>query len=222
MKNEYPDLENTVQQYVLGKLSESQAEEFEAYYLSNPGIIEMVEITQNIQIGLENSRESESRVRHTASGSEESFMQRLMGWVSVPMPAYATLALAVLLSPLILKGINQSENTGEMTLLNFSTELTRGAAPTASIDLSSVTGTAGILVKLKQLSHPQYQLKMLLDDGTTVVWSSEPFTVSALRDRLVLVPNNVPRDKLTIEIIGLNSNGTEQAVEFCHYSEACR
>ena len=222
MKNEYPDLENTIQQYVLGKLSESQAEEFEAYYISNPDIIEMVEITQNIQIGLENSKQSTSRVSQTDSGTDESLMQRLMGWISVPMPAYATLALAVLLSPLIFIGINQSENTAELTLLNFSTEQTRGAAPTAIIDLSNVTGPAGILVKLKRLSHPQYKLKMLVDDAPTAIWSSKPFTVGALRDRLVLVPTKVPRSKLTIEVIGLNSDGTEQAVEFCHYSEVCR
>ncbi len=219
MKNQYPDLENTVQQYVLGQLSESQAEEFEAYYLSNPDIIEMVEITQNIQIGLDNSSQAE---RYTESSSKQPFMQRLIGWISVPMPAYATLALAVLLSPLIFKGITQPENTAEMTLLNFSTEQTRGAIPTATIDLSNITGPAGILVKLKRLSHPQYQLKMLVDEGSSVVWKSEPFTVGALRDRLIPVPNEVPRNKLTIEVVGLNSDGTEQAIEFCHYSEVCR
>jgi len=222
MKTEYPDLETTVQQYVLGQLSESEAEQFEAYYLSKPDIIEMVEIAQNIQIGIENSVTLKPRQTAAVTASNDSILQRLFGWVSVPMPVYATMALVLLMSPLLINGFNPAENSPEMTLLSFSTEQTRGAEQAVSVDLAGVAGSAGILVKLKRFSHPQYQLKLLSSDSANVAWTSEPFTVSALRDRLVVLPSEVPRAKFTINVFGLDSNGTSVPVEFCHYSEACR
>lgn len=218
MNTLYNDLEKTVQRYVLGKLSESEAIEFEEYYLSNPDIIEMVETAQNMNLGLAH----EPAAMHAEiANSQNSFLQKLFGWLSVPIPAYAVLAAAAVFTPLAVNNLGFDKPSEQIALANFSTATTRGIKQTG-INLAGAAGTFALMIKLKQIDYPYYKLKIYRPAEAKPVWVSNQFQVSALRDQLIVIPDQAKINNATVEVVGVDSEFNEAVVEFCHYSEVCR
>lgn len=231
LKQKFEDSQLAAQQYVLGQMSESDAQAFEAYFLSEPDIQDLVEVTQELHLGLKESsamaNESAVSESDTRVETRNSVFGRLTGWLSVPVPAFAVLALAVLCSPLILNGISSNNSldanlVSNVELINFNTTATRSSqAGRPTINLSGISGSAALLIKVKSVKHKEYRLKLLLSEASEPAWVSEPFQVSALRDHLVTIPKLNVQDDLSIEVTGINPDSSETSVVFCHYSEVC-
>ena len=222
MNNPYPDLETTVQNYVLNRLSTKEAEEFEEYYLSNPEIIAMVETVQNIQIGLQNAKQA---LKHetviSSSGVNRGWWRTIVAWISVPVPAYLTVGAVMLAAPLAYNSRQQTSSLEQLALVNFSTDVTRSSSAPLEFDLSTVQGTPAVFVKVKRVEHQHYVLKVNASGSGHTIWSSKPFAVSSLRDKLVVLPTTAKQDNVTIKLFGIEQDGIETLVEFCHYSEVC-
>ena len=220
MKDDIKDIEITVQRYVLGQLSDSESDSFEEYFLPKPELVEMVETVQKMHLGLEAADRSVPRV---AIEKVKAFsIQRLIDWLSVPVPAFAVLLVALVATPLAFQSFNPQDRSNEIVMVNFSTDVTRGVEPVRLVDLSNVKGDSALMVKLKSVQYPHYRLKLIPISGEEPLWVSEPFQVSALRDHLVVVPKGVGVSKAKIEVVGIDDNTKEIKVEFCHYSEVCR
>ncbi len=220
MSDFYSDIEKTVQEYVLGKLSLSDAEEFEAYFLANPEIIEMVEVAQEVHLGLVtlNKRTSLERVE---ARSGKSIVTKLVALFSAPVPAYATaLALMVVIMGSQLFENSQDELISEIHLARFSTEATRSSSKKLMIDFSKHNKSVGIFIKVARVDYRHYVLRLTGNDDA--VWQSKPFEMSALKDALILVPQGVVKGSQSVEVIGVSGAGQETSVEFCNYNERCR
>jgi hypothetical protein len=221
MNNPFTDIETSVRNYVLGKMTDDETDQFEEYYLSNPDIIEMVEITQNIHIGLQNAELSQA-AEPNVNPVPNKWLRTLINWVSIPMPAYAAVALAIVAGPLAMNSFYTSSNIDTMNVANFATVATRGAKAPIEIDLSELNQPTGVFVKVRQVDYQYYILKLTAADSAQVNWVSEPFEVSSLRDKLLVIPDSVERSNVAISVYGIEREGIETPVEFCHYSEVCK
>lgn len=227
MHEQYPDLEATVQRYVLGLLPADEAEQFEAWYLARPEIIEMIETVQNINIGMQSAKLVPSVGadfnRPKAPVTKDSLLQRLSRWLSVPVPAYASLALIALAAPFLINNSGeQLRSQQNLNLVGFSTAQLRGSAASLELDLSSDIAPAALLLKVKSVDYQYYQVQISSLDDSESVWNSQPFEVSALRDHLLLLPDSILTGRKNVEMFGLAPTGEKNSVEFCHYSETCR
>jgi len=225
MSSKYPDIQTTVQQYVLGKLSEIESDEFEAYFLSQPDIIEMVELEQTFQAGLQAS-ESHAQIGEEPSSTAvhtTSWLSKLGQLVSIPIPAYAVAALAAIsfLSFNPLETQNQTSSL-DFELARFSTAVKRGEESQVSINFSEYDNAVGLFIKLQEVTHRDYKVTLVSTDSGEISWESEPFQVSSLKDQLVVIPNGVVTGDQIIEVAGINSGGENENVRFCNYSEPCR
>jgi len=220
MKLNLEDLESTVQSYVLGTLSESHAQEFEAYFLSRPDVIEMIEHAQQIHLGLEAQFGGEE-AKTAVVVQSKPLMQRLLGYLTVPVPAFAVILMAAFLSPLAINSFDSKPLGGDIEIVNFSTLTTRSAIRMPALDLSNVQGNAALMVKVKSVKHQYYKVKLTAAGSSVPLWTSEAFEVSSLRDHLVLLPEYVLLADLTVDVVGINADLSETSVEFCHYSEVC-
>lgn len=220
MSGSYPDIEKTVQAYVLNKLSDQEAEDFEAYFLGDADIVEMVETAQRMHIGLKSS-DTRSQARSNETHSKNGFLGILFEMISVPVPAYvmaASLMIAIVVLPIFYNSGGGAQP--ELQLARFSSEATRSGSKKVMIDFSNQTSTIGIFVKVAQVDYRDYRLRLR---GTNDdIWQSEPFQMSALKDALVLVPQGVVNGSQIVEVIGISQEGHETEVEFCNYNERCR
>jgi len=231
LKQKFKDSQLAAQRYVLGQMSEADAQEFEAYFLSKPDILELIEVTQELHLGLKESNAMASQSVSSESDSKNKMRNSVFGqltrWLSIPVPAFAVLALVALFSPLVLNGISSSNSldTGlvsDVELVNFSTTTTRSSqANNPTINLSGISGNAALMIKVKSVKHKEYRLKLISVEASKPVWTSKPFQVSALRDHLVTIPKLNVQDDLSIEVTGINADSSETPVVFCHYSEVC-
>ena len=223
LNKNFMDTESAIQRYIVGRMSNSEAEDFEAYFLANPELVEQVEIAQSISIGLANRPENIVSTDTASNKRDGTLFDKMVGWLTIPVPAFAVLALAAILSPLAFNGMStvspgQDQN---IELLSFSTAATRSAKQQSVIDLSGVEGQAALMVKVKSIKHPNYKLKLVRDKDAETAWTSEAFQVGALRDHLVLLPSSLKGQKYRMEVVGVAPDLTESQVEFCHYSEVC-
>lgn len=226
IKQRYTDPQVDARRYVFGQMSEDEAQAFEAYFLAKPDVLDIVEATQEMHFGLIANEQMQAETETTNSAEvqpSESAIAKLLGWLAVPVPAFAVLAMAAVLSPFALNGLSSNTQLdNEIVLMNFSTMATRSTDKRhAEIDLSQANGQSAVLVKVKSVEHKDYKLKLVSIDALKPVWVSELFQMSALRDALVTIPKlkNVGISKL--ELVGINPDQTETAVRFCHYSESC-
>jgi len=112
-------------------------------------------------------------------------------------------------------------NSEPIELVGFSTLATRGAQLQSDIDLSQVNGRAAVMIKLKEVQYQFYVLTVSSLDGQHI-WQSDNFQVSALKDKLILLPNTLDESAIKIQVSGLEKDSSKTAVKFCHYSEVCR
>ena len=67
------NIETWIKRYVFNQLDESQVEEFESYYLSQPDVIEKIDAAQKIKMGLEDLEKTASATSlFTQAESEKS------------------------------------------------------------------------------------------------------------------------------------------------------
>ena len=223
MKQPYTDIESTVKRYVLGQMSETEADDFESYYFDNPEVTELIEATQNIHAGLKSSEtinESHSNLNPVDQGS---VFGKLAGVMNFSVPAYAVVAL--LAGSLLVPNFQANKSTGpsysDISLVHFSTASQRGASERAQLDLRDVSGQAAVLIKLKSVDF-QYHVARLSDSTTgEVVWTSEPFEVGALSEKLLLLPRLDGTELVSFKIFSFRDGEASKAVSFCHFSEVC-
>ena len=224
------NLDTIIQNYVHGRLNDVEASEFEEYFLSNPNVIEQVETTQSLHMGLLEAEKTafqqtadSIKVSNTSTiKSTDSFYQKLLNLVSIPVPAFAVIAMAAILLPMALENFNNQNQTSEVSLINFSTQATRSSDQGITIDLSNSNNSSAILIKLKKVDYPFYKLKLINTNSNKSAWESQEFQVSALRDKLVTLPNLSSLGKVNVEVYGIDNDSQETKVDFCHYNETCR
>lgn len=216
MKYPYTDLESTIQQYVLGRMSEAEVEDFEDYYFDKPEIIEMIETMQNIHAGFQSAVLANDEERYS---NENSIFDKFVNLVNTPVPAYAF--MAVLASMLLIPNLLGERNVTEPTLVHFGTTAMRSSTSTAHVDLSQVSGPAVVIIKLPSVAHEYHALKLIDGDTGKLAWTSDRFQVGSLNESLVFLPESLQRKRFELRIIGIRKGDTDQEVSFCHYSETC-
>lgn len=239
MKLENLDIESLVQNYVLGRMSDAEVDEFEEYFLSNSEVIEMIEISRVIHVnaqypvssaslanddmnneGVTSSRPVDPSQVRSKNGSNGGLIERIKGWITIPVPAGALAASCVLalgLSTLL------SEPSGpeDVLIASFSTQATRSHSSGAAIDLSNPSGTSALFIKLKSADYALYRVKIIDANTNVEKWVSNDFSVSSLRDKFIPLPQHAAIDNANVSVFGLSDSGEELSVMFCHYSEVC-
>lgn len=233
MNTKYNNIDTVIQDYVLGRLNDAKATEFEEFFLSNHEVAEQVESAQLMHAGLQelekrsrqssiNYSKAEAKNRqNTILKSEKSLFEKLLGLLTIPVPAFAMIAMVAVLSPMALQSLNGDNSNSNISLVNFSTQTTRSTNEVISIDLSNRNGDSALLIKLKSVEFPNFKLKLIPIGELNPVWESEPFKPSALRDKLVTLPSG-SLGKVQVEVVGIDDTLNETIVEFCHYSENCK
>ncbi len=229
MTSEYPNLEETIQAYVLGKLPLDQKDAFEEYFLAKPEIIEQIEIAQKINILADlESNEAYENMKTDMSYSntnQDQILDKLIGWLTVPIPAFATVAAIALLTPML---ANQfaSREAGQIELAAFSSATTRGESESISnqfditLDLSTLNKNAAIMIKVTPDVKQAYRLE--IHDSSALIWTSPSFSVkSGTRDQIILLPDSVRIPDARLRLLGKEQDESLNAVKFCHYSEVC-
>lgn len=223
MKTRNKDLESTVKDYVLGRLSETEAEEFETYFLARPEIIALVEEVQSEHIGSAESHPS----KVDAGNASSTVWNSIRSWLTVPASAVAAIALALVAVPLAINFQAGSNNLDNVYVAAFSTATTRGfnqnePASSRKIDLSNEQGITGLFIKVKPDVRERYQLNVFAEGVESPVWISEPFQVSSgLRDYFVILPKEAALADARVQLVAVDRNQQTTPVEFCHYSEVC-
>lgn len=229
MNTKYNNIDTVIQNYVRGRLNDADATEFEEFFLSNPEIAEQIETAQLMRAGfieieksgLQNSISNNKAESKNSQKCEKSLLEKFLGLVSIPVPAFAMIAMTAILLPMALQGLNGNTTNTNISLVNFSTQTTRSTSDPITINLSDRNENSALLIKLKSVAFPNYKLKLIPIDEVNAVWESEPFKPSPLRDKLVALPNR-EFGRVTVEVVGIDDTLNETIVEFCHYSESCK
>jgi len=224
------NIETWIKRYVLDQLDESQAEEFENYYLARPDVIEKIAAAQKIKLGLE-VLESDSEANSTcidnvvtARSREHSLLARILGWMTVPVPSYAMLAALAILGPLALNNtaFNQVASDSDIQLVRLDAPSVRSFETTKGVNLSVVGKQTAVVVRVKGVDYPKYKLSINATGSESSLWSSDFFAfASGARDHLILIPPHAAIDSANVQLFGVNEQGQEIEVSFCNYTEAC-
>lgn len=230
MDRKYID-ENEIEiRYLRNQLTPQELEEFEVCLMENEDLLERLEIQQALHETLQSNSlpENSSDSRNSKSLDESSEViskltpiQKLIRWISLPIPAYAVLLSLVGTASLVFVQRAGTENTEPLELVGFSTIATRGSKLQTELDLSKVNGRAAVMIKLKEVKYQYYVLDVLSEDHQRI-WQSDLFKVGTLKDSLVLLPSRISKNIVKIKVLGVDKAGKENEVEFCHYSENCR
>ena len=220
MNGSYPDIEKTVQEYVLGKLSTEEAEGFEAFFLSDLEIVDMVETAQSMHLALNSFSRNDHLSDGVEDGVKKSVLTKLLEFISIPVPAYsmAALLLAVTIAPQLLS-YSERAVAPELQIVRFSSEATRSISNTLTIDFTNRKEAVGIFIKVARVDYRDYVLR--LNGPNDAIWLSKPFQMSTLKDALVVVPNGVVDGPQSVELFGVSPTGQQVPVEFCNYNERC-
>ncbi len=222
MSDHYPDIEKTVQDYVLGKLSDKDSDEFEAYFLGQPDIVEMLATAQRMHVGMSSIELNNSELKRQYVRSYGGLF-KIKKFISMPIPAYAVAAIVATVIAGQL-GFNRADQSVpfDFELARFSTEAKRGVAKKITLNFSEFDKSIGLFIKLKEVSYPNYKVRLVSSESGDRSWESELFQVSSLRDKLVLIPSHVATGSQIISVFGVANDGTETPEVFCNYSEVCR
>ena len=240
MKADNLDIESLVQNYVLGRMTDTEINEFEEYFLSKPEIIEMLEIAQTIcmseavpdvnlntdALGQVNERAlsqaylTDDSARTPTTG-DVSLLERIKHWIAIPVPAGALAACFIFSIALSFLPSEKAVGPENMLIASFSTQLTRSSASNATIDLRNPNGDSALFIKLKRVDYANYRLKILDDATKKEEWVSKLFSVSSLRDKFIALPKHAAIGNARVLVYGVSESGEEFNVSFCHYSEVC-
>ena len=231
MKITTENLQQHIQQYVLGQLSEDQANEFEEYFLCRPEVAEQVEIAQSLSIGLATIDTAEPAVpmgfasaartaENTKPGSSVgSFLQKVFVG---PAPSFAMAALLVLMAPMAFKSALVSEAPINAELVRFDANPVRSALNSNAVDLSTDGNYAAIMLRVPEVIYPQYRVRVLNAESGDALWQSDDFSFkSGSRDHLLLVPPKAARAGVELTLMGVTPEGKEVSVDYCGYTDAC-
>jgi hypothetical protein len=225
------NLQRHIQQYVLGQLSEDQANEFEEYFLCRPDVAEQVEIAQSLNIGLATIDTAEQAVPMGFAASVSttdntqpdssvwSFLQKVFVG---PAPSLAMAALLVLMAPMAFKSVLVSETPVNAELVRFDVNPVRSALNSNAVDLSAGGDYAAIMLRVPEVIYPQYRARVLNAKSGDTLWQSDDFSFkSGSRDHLLLVPPKAARADVTLTLTGVTPEGKEVSVDYCGYTDAC-
>ena len=215
-------IESLVKRYVLGQLSDNETEEFEAYFLSRPEIIAMVEDVQRIHAGLEYNELSSEQPAGEASPSEGT-ISRWFSIFSGPVPAMAMLVLVAVMAPLAMQGLSGGGNQAlDAQLVRLDSSNVRSSGSTGTYDLNAGGKHAAVIVRVKEVEYPEYLLRVNSPESNSELWESEKFSfASGARDYLVLVPPQAAIQNVDVQLLGIKEDAQQVEVDFCSYTEAC-
>ena len=231
MKITTENLQQYIQQYVLGQLSEDQASEFEEYFLCRPEVAEQVDIAQSLSIGLATLDAAQhavpmgimSNLSTTDHPRPDSSVWAFLQKVFVgPAPSLAMAVLLVLMAPMAFKSVLVSETPINAELVRFDVNPVRSALNGNAVDLSTDGDYAAIMLRVPEVIYPQYRVRVLNAESGDALWQSEDFSFnSGSRDHLLLVPPKAARAGVALALMGVTPEGKEVSVEYCGYTDAC-
>lgn len=219
------DIESNIQKYVRNELSNDEIVQFEDYFVDKPAVLEKIEIAREMLFGLNASNEQvllETLKQPDGSRGPSNItglVSRFLGWLSLPTPAYAS-ALACL-GTAFLFSIFQTPTPNHPTLIGFSTEQTRNASESVIIDLNNESRYRSIFIKSPKVEYRSYLLSVIDSKSGELAWQSASFSFSALRDRMIFLPDELKLSNAKIELLAEIPNKAPVSVPFCHYSEVC-
>ena len=222
MSTTHNDIETMVRDYVLGRLSDEEAEEFEAYFLGHADLVKMVSDFQTMQIaisGVEESRQAEL-VKVSSSSTSSTLLSRLKGVFTVPVPAYSVAALMAASFIGSQQVLNTIPSQNELQIARFTTAATRGKNldQEVVINFSEYGGDVGLFLKVPEVNYQYYRVRLIAQNDGTDVWESTDFEFSALRDHLLVIPS---KEISGVRIVKLVAGEENEFVSFCAYSEVC-
>ncbi|WDE04830.1 hypothetical protein SG34_026545 [Thalassomonas viridans] len=172
MKTARLEEEQLIERYILRQMTEEEASEFEAFYLSNQECLDQLELAQRLFQGLEMIAETpdvepEPKVREIASHKS---------WWRREVPAWslaASLLLAILPSGYLYQTLSQqSFPDSNISVVNLSLSELRGAEQALTIkrDNKQVILSAYIDTELENMDFQMYGFQLKNLNSATPVW----------------------------------------------------
>jgi len=213
------DIESTIQKYLRNELSDDQLEQFEDYFVDKPEIIEKIELGLKIIYGLNSVNEQDLLEAVAQPKHAGMTIKRLLHWLFIPTPAYVSVFVGSAMAVTFL--VFNTPMPCHPNLLGFSTAQTRNADKSVMIDLDSADTFRAVFVKLPKVEYRHYRLSVTEPETKKLIWLSEPFSFSALRDQMIFLPDGLVYAQAKIELLADVPNQAPLSVRFCHYSEVC-
>jgi hypothetical protein len=128
MDRRYIQDHQVVERYLDGRLTPSEQEAFEEFYLAHPDVLEELELTERLRQGIKDLGEA---------GELERSLERPRSWKwALSTPQYAAAASLLFAASLIVSGTLYRDNAG----LRQELELVAGSAVTRLVPIISVRG----------------------------------------------------------------------------------
>ncbi|MGQ8365496.1 hypothetical protein [Glaciecola sp. 1036] len=164
-------VDERIERYILNKMSEQEASEFEAYFLSNQSCLEQLEIAEQIHQGLLALQQSGDMQDMLAKQkAKKRFWQK-----PVPLWSLAATVCLVLLIPIIQITSQGSGEADQIRVVNIELASVRGEGEN-TIELN-LTGTQTLLsfyvdTETPQFDHPSYGFQLSSEDNQIVFRST--------------------------------------------------
>jgi hypothetical protein len=212
-----------IERYVLGKLDETEAEAFEAYYLDKPELIAEIEASMLLHQGLRNTTFSPATtsVEGKSLSIPQKLSRQLSNWLSYPVPAYVFLPLLGLGVYLALPNTDKLEEDS-VNILAFSTIPSRSNNSLKTIYLEDSAALNTLLIKIPDVQFPKYVITLSEDSSDTFSWESKAFQFNALLHQTIVLPHTLSDGRYQVNLFGIDADGNLTAVSFCSFQERCR
>jgi|GEM_PF-2045000 len=172
MKTARLEEEQLIERYILRQMTEEEASEFEAFYLSNQECLDQLELAQRLFQGLEmiaDSPEAEAEPKVVELASHKSWWQR-------QVPAWslaASLVLAILPSGYLYQTMSQqTAPDSSISVVSLALSELRGAEQAITIKRSDkqVILSAYIDTEFDNMVFPAYGFQLRNRDGADPAW----------------------------------------------------
>ncbi|NVK57898.1 MAG: hypothetical protein HWE26_20045 [Alteromonadaceae bacterium] len=206
MKNEQKaanklQYDERIERYIFNKMSDSEAEEFEAYFLSNSACLEHLEVAEKIHQGLQ-SLHADSDMQNVA----ESIPQKQPVWHKrVPVWLLAAAILIALVIPRVDRLFQPISEPSGVQVFNIELAATR-ADDAKAIELN-VTDSQALLsfyvdTEIARFDHKEYGFRLLNAENEVVFNASNLKLNNASTLFVNLGHNLVPPGLYTFEVYG--------------------
>ncbi|GAB5379638.1 MAG: hypothetical protein Alis3KO_05290 [Aliiglaciecola sp.] len=158
--------DDRVERYVLDRMSETEAEEFEAYFLSNQACLDELEITEKIHQGMQSLKFDDALLAMTNAMEKKSVWRR-----SVPMWSVAAVLLIVVMLPRELFYLGGKVTTSDFQVISIEmAEVRSDQRKSVVVELDEKQTLLSFYVdtEMPSFDHKTYHFLLLDAKGQTI------------------------------------------------------
>lgn len=177
--------DDRIERYILGQMSEAEAQEFEAYFLNKPECIEQLELAEKLHQGMLD-------IQHDPLFAQTAQLRAKRAWFAMPVPLWSVAAAVVLAIVLPSTFLPSSDVPQAVNVVSLELDSTRGET-TSVLELNA--------------SAQQTLLSIFIDtDVPTFDYSAFAFTLTDAQGVQVFSQSDLTLNNVSTLHINLGQN----------------